>query len=234
MHPLLLKAEHISRTYKSGFFKRTGKSVLHDVSFSLDLGETLGIVGPSGSGKTTLGRIIGGIDQHYRGEIFLNGKKLSSLSRGKRRLHLLKIQMLFQDPEGSLNPKKRILRSLHEVLRLTGTQKKKRQARLDDVLDRVGLQREVLSRLPDQLSGGQNQRVALARILLREPDILILDEPTSLLDASVQAQILHLLKELQRDLNLSYIFISHDMDVVQFMSRHIGRLDNGVLSLTGK
>ena len=142
--------------------------------------------------------------------------------------------MLFQDPEGSLNPKKTIGRSLWEVLRLIGEDQKSRRLRVESILEKVGLRPEVLSRFPVQLSGGQNQRVALARILLREPDILILDEPTSLLDVSVQAQILHLLKDLQNKLNLSYLFISHDLEVVRFMCPRVGRLEKGLLLFPGK
>jgi peptide/nickel transport system ATP-binding protein len=233
MSPLLLRADHIRKSFRSGYLRRTSKTVLEDVSLFLERGETLGIVGPSGSGKTTLGRILGGLDPHYRGEMFLGEIKLSALGRRQKRIHFQKIQVLFQDPEGSLNPKKRISRSLNEVLRLIGAGKKARLSAVEEVLDRVGLQKEVLTRIPCQLSGGQNQRLALARILLRKPEILILDEPTSLLDVSVQAQILRLLKQLQQDLKLSCIFISHDMDVVRFMSRRIARLEEGILLPVG-
>ena len=137
--------------------------------------------------------------------------------------------MMFQDPEGSLNSKKTIRTSLDETLGLVGIPRKKRTQEIQEILKTVGLPPDVLHRYPYQLSGGQNQRIVLARILLRKPEIIILDEPTSALDISVQAQILHLLKRLQKQRSLSYLFISHDTEIVEFMCHEISRLRDGRL-----
>jgi peptide/nickel transport system ATP-binding protein len=138
--------------------------------------------------------------------------------------------MMFQDPEGSLNPKKTILKSLDEVLNLIKTPREARPAAIQNIFATVGLSEEILLRYPNQLSGGQNQRVTLTRILLLDPEIIILDEPTSALDISVQAQMLNLLKDLQQKKELTYIFISHDIDVIRFMCHDIGVIKNGRLS----
>ena len=139
--------------------------------------------------------------------------------------------MLFQDPEGSLNPKKTIQKSMDEIIDLINMPKGEKKIALANILQTVGLSSEILGRYPSQISGGQNQRIALARILLLEPEIIILDEPTSSLDISVQAQILHLLKDLQVRKNLTYIFISHDLDVIKFMCHDIGILTQGNLKI---
>lgn len=229
MYPVLLRVEHLSRVYRSGFIKRTESTVFSDVTFSMKSGESLGIFGPSGSGKTTLARILAGMESHFMGKIYIHGEEISRLGRKKRREKLSKIQMLFQDPEGSFNPRKTIGRSLSEVLPLAQKEKECARALLPSLLHDVGLNPEVLTRLPRQISGGQNQRAALARILLLEPDVLVLDEPTSLLDVSVQAQILHLIRNIQKKMGLSLIFISHDKEVVRFMCSRIGTMKGGTL-----
>lgn len=203
--------------------------ILEDVTFGLQEGKTFGIVGESGTGKTTLGRIIAGLEKPSSGEIFFQGQDIHRMDREDSVRFRRKVQMMFQDPEGSLNPKKTIRTSLDEILGLVGVPGRERRQKIHDILRTVGLSADVLSRYPHQLSGGQNQRVVLARILLREPEMIILDEPTSALDISVQAQILHLLKHLQDRRGLSYFFISHDLDVVKFMCHEIGRLQDGRL-----
>jgi peptide/nickel transport system ATP-binding protein len=229
MREVQLEARNIEKTYESGVFAKKPKTVLKDISFKVHEGQTLGIVGESGTGKTTLGKIIMGIEKPTAGEIFFQGKLLTkeTISDFRR-----KVQMLFQDPEGSLNPKKTILKSLDEILDLIKMPQKKRNPAMEKIFLTVGLSPEVLTRHPNQISGGQNQRVALARILLLEPEIIILDEPTSALDISVQAQILHLLKELQKRKGLAYIFISHDRQVIRFMCSDIGTIQNGRLSFS--
>ena len=234
MHPVLLRVENLRRTFRTGYWKKTENPILRDVSFTLEARESLGIVGPSGSGKTTLARILAGMDTHYDGRIYFEGKDLSLSGKKQRREKQKKIQMLFQDPEGSFNPRKTIGRSMLDVMKMLRMEKKKMHSELLDRLKDVGLHREVLSRYPRQLSGGQNQRAALARLLLLEPEVLILDEPTSLLDVSVQAQILHLIRNLQMKLGLSCVFISHDMEVVRFMCRRVGSMEKGSLIFPGR
>jgi len=229
MCAVLLEVRNIAKTFQPGMMANKPKSVLNNISFQVHSGKTFGVVGESGSGKTTLGRIMGGIEKATSGEILFHGISPQKMNKKKFLWYRQKVQMLFQDPEGSLNPKKTIQKSLNEILGLIKLPAGKRTAALTNILQTVGLSSEILGRYPNQISGGQNQRIALARILLLEPEIIILDEPTSGLDISVQAQILHLLKELQKLKNLTYVFISHDMDVIRFMCHHIGRLVDGNL-----
>jgi len=224
-----LNARTISKSFKTGILSKKSVDILEEVTFGIKKGKTYGIVGESGSGKTTLGRIIAGLERPSEGNIFFNGQDIHKMERKESVRFRRKVQMMFQDPEGSLNPKKTIQKSLDEILVLVGISSRERRQNINDILKTVGLSTDILSRYPHQLSGGQNQRVVLARILLREPEMIILDEPTSALDISVQAQILHLLKHLQDRRDLSYLFISHDMDVVTFMCQEIGRLEDGRL-----
>jgi peptide/nickel transport system ATP-binding protein len=213
-----LEARQISKYYLSGTISMKKKTVLSGLDLSLDRGSSVGIVGKSGSGKTTFGKILSGLIKPTGGRVLFDGKDIFSLSRKERKNYLKNVQMMFQDPEGALNPMKKIERQFFDVCRLTGSSSRSEMAgRTHQVLELVGLSKEILCRLPSQLSGGQNQRVALGRILLVDPKVIILDEPTSALDISVQAQILHLLKNLQEERRLSYVFISHDPEVVDFM-----------------
>jgi peptide/nickel transport system ATP-binding protein len=227
-----LEVRNISKTYETGLFSRKARFVLENISFDVQEGRTFGIVGESGTGKTTLGKIIAAIEKPTAGEILFRGNTLAVMKRKEFPTFRRNVQMMFQDPEGSLNPKKTIRKSLDEVLRLIKMPKGTREYAIRDSLLTVGLSREILVRYPNQLSGGQNQRVALARILLLEPEVIILDEPTSALDISVQAQILNLLKDLQQQKALTYVFISHDMDVIRFMCHDIGIIKNGKLLAT--
>jgi len=230
MLPLSLRAENISKAYAHGLISRSHKKILESVSFEVEKGQTLGIMGESGIGKTTLAKIITGLERPSSGGIFYGGKNLHGMERASRKRFRSKVQMVFQNPEASLNPRKTIVKSLCQVLELTRMLKEKRGEALFSILKTVGLSEDILSRYPHQLSGGQNQRVALGRVLFLEPDFIILDEPTSALDISVQAQILHLLRRLQHEKKMGYIFISHDRAVVEFMSDRIGILENGRLS----
>jgi peptide/nickel transport system ATP-binding protein len=229
----MLKVENISKSYLARGRKGRKHSVLVQVSLEIEKGKVLGIIGDSGSGKTTLGKIVAGIERPTEGRIVFNDKELSQLSREQRPSFRRKVQMLFQDPEGALNPLKRVAKLLDEVCRLTGVSEETRKNRTGEMIETVGLSGEILERYPRQLSGGQNQRVALARILLLEPQLIVLDEPTSSLDVSVQAQILHLLKNLQKTKKLAYLFISHDIDVIDFMCDRIGILREGRLRFPG-
>ena len=229
----MLKAENISKSYVAPRRKGRKHSVLVQVSLGIEKGKVLGIIGDSGSGKTTLGKIVAGIERPAEGRIVFNGKELSQLSREQRAVFRRKVQMLFQDPEGALNPLKQVAKLLDEVCRLTGMTESARKKRTGEMIETVGLSGEILDRYPGQLSGGQNQRVALARILLLDPQLIVLDEPTSSLDVSMQAQILNLLKYLQETKELAYLFISHDRDVIDFMCDQVGVLRYGRLRFSG-
>ncbi len=202
MADLVLQVNHVDVVYDDnvGFFrKKPGYHAVRDVSFSIEQGEIMGLVGESGCGKSTLSKAILGM-QPYTGEI----------------LHYTKRpQMVFQDPYGSLNPAKTVGWIVEEPLRAYGKyDAKERKRRVMDMLERVGLGAEYAARRPRELSGGQRQRVGIAVALIQRPRFIIADEPVSALDVTIQAQILELLLELHRDLSLSYLFISHDLNVI--------------------
>ncbi len=226
-----LEVRDIAKTFESGLLSKKPKSVLENISFEVHLGRTFGIVGESGTGKTTIGKIIAAIELPTSGEIVFHGNALAKMKKVEFSFFRQKVQMLFQDPEGSLNPKKTVQKSLDEILNLIKIPQGDRKSTIANILQTVRLSSEILARYPNQISGGQNQRIALARILLLEPELIILDEPTSALDISVQAQILNLLKELQVQKRLTYVFISHDRDVINFMCHDIGVIEQGNLVL---
>jgi peptide/nickel transport system ATP-binding protein len=227
MFPLhLMEVQDVSKTFKYGFIKRKPKPVLEDISLSIRRGRTVGITGKSGIGKTSLGKIIAGITPPSKGKVLYKSRDIFEMPKREWDIFRTKVQMMFQDPEEALNPMKTINRQFHAVCRLTGA-KHKDQARkqIQEVLEQTGLSDEILGRFPQQLSGGQNQRVALGRILLLKPEVIILDEPTSPLDISVQAQILHLLKQIQKEKQISYVYISHNKKLIEFMSDSIFSMD---------
>ncbi len=188
------------------------------VSFAVETGSCLGIVGESGCGKSTLARLILGLLPVSSGEILVEGQRLADMNRRERaRL----IQPVFQDPFSSLNPRRRIRDIVAMPLQAQGIAARDQASRVEEMLIRVGLPGSIADRLPAQLSGGQRQRVAIARALVLRPRIVVCDEPTSALDVSVQAQILNLLDELRRDLGLTYIFISHNLAVVEHISDRV-------------
>ncbi len=232
MSSLSLKAEKISKAYGHGRSHKKRKYVFEDISFEVQRGETLGIMGESGAGKTTLGKIVAGIEKATGGEIFFAGNKIDKLGKAEYSRFRKKVQIVFQNAEGSLNPKKTVEKSFQQVLNLIGIPTEKRGAVLLEILQTVGLSEDLLCRYPHQLSGGQNQKVALGRVLLLEPDFIILDEPTSALDISVQAQILHLLKDWQEQKDVGYIWISHEREIVSFMADRIAVLEEGRLTFT--
>ena len=208
-----------------GMFSRAKSfKALNDITLNLGQGECLGVVGESGSGKSTLGRavlqMIG-----YEGSIALDGKDFSKLDRTERRAQRRRIQVVFQDPRESLNPRMRIKNIIAEPIRLAGGSPA--PAQIANLLNRVGLNPEMGERLPGDVSGGQAQRIAIARALAAEPEIIVLDEPTSALDVSTQAMLLNLLKDLAIESGLSYILISHDFAVVSYMADRIVVLNSG-------
>ncbi|NOX33953.1 MAG: ABC transporter ATP-binding protein [Deltaproteobacteria bacterium] len=204
------------------FLRRTGfVYALDDVSFIVNKGETLGIVGESGCGKTTLGRCIMGLYDPTDGKVIINGRDVSCLNSHKRKELSLNLQMIFQDPFESLDPRQTIKEILEEKYLIHGKRIGNLVPEISDLIKRVGLLPDTLSKFPHEFSGGQRQRIGIARAISLEPEIIICDEPVSALDVSVQSKILNLLLELQRILGLTYIFISHDLSVVKHVSDRI-------------
>lgn len=204
------------------------RPVLHGVSMSLARGETLGIVGESGSGKTTLTRAVLGLIPPTTGSVRLFGSDLATLDRRGRAGLRRRLQMVFQDPFTSLDPTMTVAEAVAEPLVVHGLGRRAdRAARVAELIRLVALDESVLARYPVQLSGGQRQRVAIARALAPAPDLVLCDEPVSALDVSVQAQILNLLKKLQRQLGLSLLFVSHDLSVVRFLAHRIAVIEGG-------
>ena len=199
---------------------------LSEASFALGRGECLGIVGESGSGKSTLGRAVLQMVQ-YEGSIMLDGEDFAGLKGKARREKRRRIQVVFQDPRESMNPRMKIGDILAEPLRLAGAPRAGERAAVEKLLGRVGLNPEMAARLPGGVSGGQAQRIAIARALAAEPELIVLDEPTSSLDVSTQAMLLNLLKDLASEAGLSYILISHDFAVVSYMADRIAVLNAG-------
>jgi oligopeptide/dipeptide ABC transporter ATP-binding protein len=228
--PVQLEARDLSVRYagSAGLFRpaATMPRALDNVSLSLRRGECLGIVGESGSGKSTLGRAVLQMVP-YQGSIFLDGQDFSPLRGAARRAQRRRIQVVFQDPRESLNPRIRIADIIAEPLRLAGGKRADETAAVHNLLARVGLNPEMGARLPGAVSGGQAQRIAIARALAASPDIIVLDEPTSSLDVSTQAMLLNLLKDLAVETGLSYILISHDFAVVSYMADRIAVLKAG-------
>ncbi|NHV06135.1 MAG: ABC transporter ATP-binding protein [Thaumarchaeota archaeon] len=199
--------------------------VLDNVSFSVLKGETLGIVGESGSGKTTLARILLGLIKPNSGKVTFMGEDLFKL----RKLNKLEVQAVFQDPDSSLDPMLQVKDIVSEPLLNEKMSKEEVKKSVIEMLNRVGLSEEIMNRYPFELSGGQKQRVAIARALIKKPKFIVLDEPTSALDVSIQAQLLNLLIKLQEEFGLTYLFISHNVNVVNYVSDRVAVIYAGQL-----
>lgn len=235
--PPLLDVRDLSKSFILGRFWGGGGRVVHavrGVSFHLARGETLAVVGESGSGKSTLGRMIVGLIRPSGGEVRLDGQRIDSLGRRAFRPLRRRLQIVFQDPAGSFNPRLRMREALAEPLENFGLLRRaEREERLAALIAQVHLPTSLLDRFPHELSGGQRQRLAIARALAPGPDLIVLDEAVSALDVSVKAQIINLLVELQARLGLSYLFISHDMAVVAHVAERVAVMYLGTLVETG-
>jgi peptide/nickel transport system ATP-binding protein len=226
----LLEVEGLKKHFSQsdGFLDRivgdTGTvKAVDGVDLTLREGETLAVVGESGCGKSTLGRTLLNLDDPTDGAVRFRGEDIAGLSDGEMRPYRRDMQMIFQNPLASLNPRQSVQELLVAPMEVhdVGDSKDERVERAGDVLERVGLQRQHLDRYPHQFSGGQQQRIAIARVLTLEPDFMVADEPTSALDVSVQAQLLNLLEDLQEDLGLSMLFITHDLSVVRHVADRV-------------
>ena len=221
----VLEASSIVRDYHVGGTIFTGGRTVHavkGVSFKLEQGKTLAIVGESGSGKSTLARILTLIDRQTAGELKIDDQVVDIAKSGVTPAMRRKVQMVFQNPYGSLNPRQKIGDVLMEPLLLnTSMPAAERRDKALDMLTKVGLQPEHFNRYPHMFSGGQRQRIAIARAIILQPSLLVLDEPVSALDLSVQAQILNLLADLQDEFGLTYVFISHDLSVVKYIADEV-------------
>lgn len=220
--PIRLADQSLRRVLGRG--RGVERPVVHaveDVSFTIGAGQTLGLVGESGSGKSTIGNAIMRLVQPSAGRIMLDGLDVTAASRRGLRDVRRRVSMVFQDPLASLDPRRSIRDALLDPLQIHGLHGSDRPRRVAELMDLVGLPQRFLDRYPHQLSGGQRQRVCIARALAVEPRLIILDEATASLDVSVQAQVMNLLKRLQADLGLSYLFIAHDLAAVEYMSHEV-------------
>ncbi|MDE9563347.1 ABC transporter ATP-binding protein [Xenorhabdus bovienii] len=221
----LLKATELKKYYpvKTGMFapERMVKA-LDGVSFELEKGKTLAVVGESGCGKSTLGRLLTMIEKPTEGELYYQGQDLLVPDKQAEKLRRQKIQIVFQNPYASLNPRKKVGQILEEPLLINSSlTAAERKEQVLQMMEKVGLKPEYYQRYPHMFSGGQRQRIAIARGLMLNPDVLIADEPVSALDVSVRAQVLNLMMDLQQDLGLSYVFISHDLSVVEHIADEV-------------
>lgn len=235
----LLYVKDIKKYYpvKGGIIPRTVDYVkaVDGVSFSVMPGEILGLVGESGSGKSTVGRMLVGLEQPTKGQVFYKGRDLATLSQKEMQRTRTNLQMVFQDPYSSLNPRKHIYEILAQPMLYHGiTTKETVEKEIRELLSMVGLPAGVLGRYPHEFSGGQRQRIAVAKALSLKPEFIVCDEPVSALDVSVQAQILNLLKELQKELNLTLLFIGHGLGAVNYVSDRIAVMYQGKLVETGE
>ena len=226
----MLKAENICKTYWDRSAKKE-QVVLDNCSLEIAAGQVVGLMGPSGCGKSTLARVLLRLVPLTSGKIIFNGQDITHTSNNKLQDFRKKVQFISQRPESFFDPIITLGKSLMEPLQILNLQYSDDE--IKSVLELVKLNPALLTRYPHQVSGGEIQRLSIARALLLKPQLLILDEPTSMLDISVQAQILHLLKNIQRERNLSYLFIAHDKDVISWMCDEVLVMDRGRIARSG-
>lgn len=230
--PPILKVENLKKFFRvrSGFLQRSKERIraVDGVDMWIPSNQTVGLVGESGSGKSTVAKLILKLIKPDGGKIFYQNQDISSLSEQRFKLMRKEIQMIFQDPYSSLNPRMTIAQSITEGVRIAKVKSRSDQRRrVEELLDMVGMPKASADRYPHEFSGGQRQRVGIARALSVSPRLILCDEPISALDVSIQAQIINLLKDLQRELGLSYLFISHDLNVVSYICDHVCVMYNG-------
>jgi len=218
----ILEVSHLKKTFhiKNPDGKKGLLRAVDDVSFTIKKGETFSLVGESGCGKSTLGRTLLGLYTPDQGsEILFDGEDITKFSKSKRKNFAKKAQLIFQDPSACLNPRRTIKQILLEPFKIHKIQNG--EAKIKELMDMVGLANRFLDRFPHEMSGGQKQRVGIARALALDPELIVCDEPVSALDVSIQAQVINLLEDLQKQLNLTYLFISHDLSVVHHISDRV-------------
>ncbi|KUF45451.1 ABC transporter ATP-binding protein [Myroides marinus] len=234
----LLEIRSVFKDYviNGGLFKKGIFHALQDISFNVYEGETLGLVGESGCGKSTLGNVILQLDRATKGQIFYKGQDITKLSSKEFRVFRKDIQIIFQDPYSSLNPRLTVGQAIMEPMKVhkIGNNDADRRGKVIEILYRVGLDETVFSRYPHEFSGGQRQRIGIARTIAVQPKLIICDESVSALDISVQAQVLNLLNDLKDNYNFTYIFISHDLSVVKYMSDNVMVMNKGRIEEIGE
>ena len=237
MSNTLLKVAGLKKSFEipSGMFrKKKMLKAVHDVSFEIPEGKTFSLVGESGCGKSTTGRLISRLLSPSEGEIWIDGEEVSKRKEAQLKAMRKKVQMIFQDPYASLNPRMKVRDIVAEPLVIhTNLSKEERNKQVSEILEVVGLSNYHADRYAHEFSGGQRQRIGIARALIMKPRLIIADEPVSALDVSIQSQILNLLKDLQVEYNLTYLFISHDLSVVEHISDHIGVMYLGTIVESG-
>ncbi len=212
------------------FAKRKLLKAVDDVSFDLYAGETFGLVGESGCGKTTVGRTLVRLYKPTAGQILYQGTDIAPLDEGAVMPYRRKMQMIFQDPYASLNPRMTVSSIIAEPMKLQGVPQDEITARVAELVEQVGLKKDHLNRYPHEFSGGQRQRIGIARALSMRPEFIVCDEPISALDVSIQAQVINMLEELQDSLGITYLFVSHDLSMVRHISHRVGVMYQALMS----